>query len=168
MFKKILIAVIVLAIAMPAAVMAQAPKFGIVNLDAIFTAMPETAAAETQLQDASKKYEEELQKLSEELEKKYTDFQALSADTPDSIKDRRMQEIQELNEKVQQFRNTATQDLQRQQQQLMAPIQEKIVTAINAVGAEGSFTFIFQEGMAYYQGTDVVDVTPLVRTKLGL
>lgn len=81
-----------------------------------------------------------------------------------------MQEIQDRAGKVEQFRQTATQDLQRQQEQLMAPIQSKINEAVKTVGKEGSFTFIFPEepALILYQGADVTDVTALVKTKLGL
>ncbi len=165
MLKKVL-AVMAVALLLPA--IAAAQKFGTIDVNAIFTAMPETTAAQTQLQEVSKKYEAEYKKLEEEVNKKVQEFQALAADTPQSIKDRRQQEIQELAQKVETFQNTASQDIQRQQQQLMAPIQQKITDAIKAVGQEGSYTFIFENGMAAFQGTDVVDVTPAVKAKLGL
>ena len=71
---------------------------------------------------------------------------------------------------MQQFRNTASQDLARLQEQLMAPIQQKINDAVKAVGQEGNFTFIFpnEQGLLLYTGTDVVNVTALVKTKLGI
>ncbi len=165
MIKKILLAIV---IALPMCVAAQAPKFGIVNQQTIFEAMPEKATAQTQLETASKTYEDEFKKLTDELNKKYTEFQNLAADTPETIKQRRVQEIQEFEQKIQQFRATAQQELQRQQQQLMAPIEQKIVTAIKAVGTENGFTFIFPDMLPLFTGADVVDVTPLVKTKLGL
>lgn len=165
MIKKILFAIM---IALPMCVAAQVPKFGIVNSATVFDAMPEKAAAQTQLETASKTYEAEFKKLTEELDKKYAEYQSLEASTPESIKQRREQEMQELNTKIQQFRATAQQDLQRQQEQLMAPIEEKIQTAIKAVGAENSFTFIFPDMIPLYTGSDVQDVTPLVKAKLGL
>jgi outer membrane protein len=104
----------------------------------------------------------------DELEKKYTEFQGLAADTPETIKQRRIQEIQEFEQKIQQFLATAQQDLQRQQEKLMAPIQQKIQTAIQAVGSENGFTFIFPDAMPSFVGADVQDVTPLVKAKLGI
>lgn len=167
MIKKT-IAAIMIAIPMLAA--AQAPKFGTVTVEPILEAMPERANVQTQLETASKTYEDEYKKLTEELDKKYGEFQKLSEDktTPDAIKERRMQEIQELQKKAQQFLQTAQQDLQRQQAQLMQPIEEKIMTAIKAVGQENGFTFILPEGVAAFQSTDVQDVTPLVKAKLGI
>lgn len=167
MFKKIIMA---LAVALPLTAAAQ--KFGTVQIDNVFSAMPETTEMQNTLNDASKKYETEFQKLQEELNKLYTDFQTIQNDTatPDAIKERRMQEIQDKASKVEQFRQTATQDLQRQQEQLVAPIQSKINDAIKAVGTEGSFTLILpaEPAIILYQGADVVDVTPLVKAKLGL
>ncbi len=165
MIKKILLAIM---IALPMCVAAQAPKFGVVNTATVFDAMPEKATAQTQLEAASKTYEDEFKKLTDELNKKYAELQSLEASTPESIKERRMQEIQELDNKIQQFRATAQQDLQRQQQQLMAPIEEKIQSAIKAVGAENGFTFILPDMIPLYTGSDVQDITPLVKAKLGL
>ena len=50
----------------------------------------------------------------------------------------------------------------------MAPIRQKVMTAIQSVGAEGAFTMIFENMIPVYTGKDVVDVTPLVKTKLGV
>lgn len=167
MIKKIFLAI---AIALPMCVAAQAPKFGVVNTTTIFDAMPEKATAQAQLETASKTYEDEFKKLTDELQKKYTEFQALEKDTttPETIKERRIQEMQELEQKINQFRATAQQDLQRQQEQLMAPIEQKIQTAIKAVGSENGFTFIFPDVLPAFTGTDVLDVTPLVKAKLGI
>lgn len=165
MFKKVIIALVV-AMALP--VIAAAQKFGTVDVNSIFSVLPETEAAQKQLAEASKKYEDEFKKLQEEFDKKFQEYQALGTDAPASIKERREQELQEFNTKMQQFRNTAAQDLEKQQQTLLAPIEQKLNDAIKAVGQEGNFTFIFQDGMSLYQGKDVIDLTPTVKTKLGV
>ena len=166
MFKKI---VLLLAVLLPMSLFAQ--KFGSVNVEEIITSMPEHKAAEAQINEASKKYETEFQKLTDELNKLYTDFQAIQndPDTPDTIKERRMQEIQERGTNVEKFRATAQQDLQRQSEQLIAPIQQKVFDAIRAVGQEGNFTAIVPFDQVFlYQGPDVEDVTPKVKAKLGI
>lgn len=164
MIKKIFLAIM---IALPAMAFGQG-KFGTVDVQSILTAMPEVTEMNTQLETASKKYDEEFKKLVEEYNKKMTEFQNLAKDTPESIKERRVAEMQEYEQKINQFRQTAQQDLQRQQEQLMAPIEEKLQKAIETVGTEGSFTFIFQNAMPTYVGKDVIDVTPSVKGKLGL
>ena len=157
MIKKIAIALAAVAIALPAA----AQKFGVVDANSIFTAMPETTAANNQLNEASKKYEDE-------FNKQFGEYQQLAADTPAAIKERREKELQELDQKMQQFRQTAQQDLQKQQQTLLAPIETKIHEAIKAVGQEGGYTFIFQQELPVYVGADVKDITADVKAKLGV
>lgn len=164
MFKKILLAIM---IAIPAFGFAQG-RFGVVDVNAIFEAMPETATMKTQLDETTKKYEAEFQRLQEEFKREYDAFQALEESTPQAIKDRRVQTLQELDNKIQQFRQTASQDIQRQQEAAMAPIQEKIINAIKAVGDEGNYTFIFENAVSAYTGNEVVDVTNLVKSHLGI
>ncbi|MBD5180863.1 MAG: OmpH family outer membrane protein [Bacteroidales bacterium] len=166
MFKKFIIA---LCVAVPAFVSAQV-KLGVADVEAVFAAMPETAAANTQLQEAQNKFQSEYKTLEEEMNKKVAEFQQLQNDpnTPQSIKERRIQDMQDMDERAKQFMATAQQDLQRQQAQLMQPIQEKLVNAIKAVGAENGFTMIFPIGQALYESPDVVDVTDMVRAKLGI
>ncbi len=167
MIKKFLLA---LAVALPICGWAQAPKFGTVDVDNIIPSMPEFVEAQAKINEASKTYESEYAKIDEELQKKYAEFQELSKDatTLQSIKERRLQDIQELDKKAQQFAQTAQADLQRQQAQLLQPIQEKVMTAIKAVGSENGFTMIFPEGAAAFTSSDVQDVTPLVKAKLGI
>ena len=83
MFKKILLAV---AVALPLSAMAQ--KFGVVDIEAVFTAMPEYTAMQTQLQETSKKYEDEFMKLQEEVNKLYADYQTLEKDASTPMQSR--------------------------------------------------------------------------------
>ncbi len=153
-------------IALPMSVFAQ--KFAVINTAQLMESMPEIKTVNEQMEAATKKYEDEFAKLQEEFQKKYEEFQGLDEKTPQTIKDRRMQEMQELDNKIQQFRQTASQDLQRQQQQLMAPIQESVMKAIQNVGAEGNYTFVFENMVPVYVGTDVTDITNTVKTRLGV
>lgn len=163
MIKKLLVAIM---IALPMSVFAQ--KFAVINTNALMESMPEIKTVNEQMEAATKKYEDEFAKLQEEFDKKYEEFQALDANTPQTIKDRRMQEMQELDNKIQQFRQTASQDLQRQQQQLLAPIQESVMKAVQNVGAEGGYTFVFESMVPVYVGTDVTDITDTVKSRLGV
>lgn len=165
MIKKIIMA---LALALPMSMMAQ--KFGTFDYDAVITTMPEYTEMQNQITETSKKYESEFMKLQEEVNKLVAEYQTIESDpnTPQSIKDLRLQEVQNRYTKVQQFRETAEQDMARLQQQLATPIQQKLNDAVASVGSEGGFTFIFPQGIALYSGTDVIDATPLVRAKLGI
>ena len=164
MLKKFIAAII---IAVPALTFAQG-KFGIIKTQPIVEALPETKEAASQLEAASNKYQEEFKNFEDEMNKKVSEFQALGDDTPSMIKDRKMKDLQDLNNKMNEFRSMAERDLQRQQEQLFAPIQQKVHDAIMAVGKEGSFTFIFEDMVPVYTGSDVIDITDAVKAKLGV
>lgn len=163
MIKKILLACM---IALPSLAFAQ--KFGYVNTQDILTNLPAMKEVQTQLEATTAKYEAEFNNLRTELEKKYTEFQQMEESTPQAIKERRVQEITDLEQRMQQFRTTAAQEIQTQQEKLMAPIQQQVMTAIQSVGTEGGYTFIFESGTMLFTGTEVVDVTATVKAKLGI
>ena len=71
MIKKLLLAI---AVALPMCAAAQTPKFGIVEVEPIFQSLPETTAAQNQITEASKKYEDEFAKLQEEFNGFITDI----------------------------------------------------------------------------------------------
>lgn len=164
MIKKLLVAIM---IALPALGFAQA-KFGVVNTATIFQDLPDVKTATDQMQQASQKLDAEYKNLTDEFNKKYEEFQKLTDETPQVIRERHMNDIQTMSANIEKFRENASQDLQRQQEQLFAPIQQKITDAIQAVGKENNFTFIFENQVAVYVGTDVIDVTAMVRQKLGI
>ncbi len=164
MIKKLFVAIL---IALPAIASAQA-KFGVVNSQQIFAELPETKEAETQMEAASAKFQSEFKVLQDEYNKVYTEIQNMDANTPETIRQRRMTDIQEKSQRIGQFQQSASEDLDRMQQQLLAPIQQKIADAIKAVGQENNFTMIFDVTQPVYVGTDVVDATDLVKKKLGI
>jgi len=151
---------------------AQAQKFGYVNTNEIFNVMPEKVTAENTLKQVSDKYEAEYKNLQDAFQKKMTEYEAADQDpsTPQAIKDRHNQELQDDYVKIQNFQQTAAQDMQKQQDMLIAPITQKLQNAIQAVGAEGGYTFIFDQaaGSILYTGTNAEDVSAKVKAKLGI
>ena len=168
MFKKIILAALVAA---PLCLSAQV-KLGYVNSQEIFNVMPEKATAESTLKTVSDKYETEFKNLQNAFQEKLKKYETEAQDTatPDAIKDRHQQELQEEYTKIQNFQQTASQDLQKQQETLLAPISQKLQNAIQAVGAEGGFTFIYDLSVPaiVYTGTGAEDITAKVKAKLGI
>lgn len=146
-------------------------KFGNINTEELFNAMPEKAQIEKEMQDLSQKYETELSKMSEEYQAKVSEYLAQHDSLPANIQEAREQEIGQLQQRIQNFRQMAMQDLQTKQQEKTAPVFDKIQKAITAVGERDGFTYIFdttQAGVLYFSPTQCVDAMPLVKTQLGL
>ena len=62
----------------------------------------------------------------------------------------------------------AQQDSLTENIKLLQPIQQKLHEAIQKVGEEKGYTYIIDPAALLYTGTNAVDATPFVRTKLGL
>ena len=86
----------------------------------------------------------------------------------ENIKVRRMQEVQDMQQRMDNLVQVAQQDVAKQQQELVKPIQEKIQTAIKAVGDEKGYTYILTPEVLLYSGSSAVDATSFVKAKLGL
>ena len=161
MLKKI--ALILLLIA-PVTVFAQ--KFGHIKTQAIITIMPEYAKAQTDIQTMQKQYEDEIKRASDELQKKFTEYQQEQANLPKNI-----QERQELNEKGMQMQQDAQQELERAWMSMLEPIAKKMDEAIKAVGQEGGYVYIFDlntTNIPFVNETLSTDVTDAVKAKLGI
>ncbi|MDE5552418.1 MAG: OmpH family outer membrane protein [Muribaculaceae bacterium] len=167
MIKKILLAI---AIALPMLASAQTVKLGLVDVNEIIGAMPATQAAQQKLQDAQKKYESDYNALQEELKKQYEELANMKEDELPAIRQRKETAFQESSQKLQVFEQQIMQDMQRMQQELMAPIMQQIKNAIESVGKEGNYTLIQDNNpqITYYYSSPAEDITPLVKTKLGL
>lgn len=167
MFKKILL---VAALILPMLASAQTLKIGLVDSADIIQKMPETAAAQQQVNDVQKKYESEYKNLTDEMNRLVTEYKAMKPDELAAIKERKERDIEDYQQKIQQFLQNADQDTQTMYNNLMTPIIQKVRTAIEAVGKEGGYSMIQDKNpqLTIYYAAPVVDITPDVKAKLGI
>ena len=156
---------------LPLMLMAQA-RIGIVNSQQIFDIMPEKAEAEAQLKTLSDHYHSEYLLLQEEFDKKYADYQTVAADAtmPETIKERRVQELQESDKKMREFERRAADDIAASRTVLLQPITDKIQAAIRQAGQQGNFDLVLDTAVTpvAYTGPATIDITPMVKAILGL
>jgi len=160
--------IVFLMMVLPLGAFAQYVKIAFVNTQEVITAMPELAAMEKQMTEINENYKKELKQMQDEYQKKYSDYIAQQDSLTENIKLRRMQEIQDIQERINNFLQVAEQDVQKKQQELFTPIQQKVQTTIKAVGDEKGYMYIIDPSVLLYKGTSAVDATPFVKSKLGL
>ncbi|MDR2233185.1 MAG: OmpH family outer membrane protein [Tannerella sp.] len=163
--KKI---ILLLALLLPLGVFAQEIKIAVVDASAIFNLMPELDAAEKEMAAVEEKYTTEHKTMQDEFNLKYEDYMKVEATLTDNLKTRRQTELQDLQARIQNFLQLAQEDIPREQQRIYAPIQEKITTAIKAVGDEQGYTLIVSPQYMLYVGKTTIDATPFVKAKLGI
>ena len=160
--------IIFLLMMLPLGVFAQESKIAIVNTQEVIQAMPEFATMQKQMAHMEAKYKNEMQVMQDEYNKKYSDFVAQQDSLTENIKMRRMQELQDMEQRTQNFIQISQQDFQKKQGELFTPIQDKLKNAIKAVGDEKGYTYILDPQIVLYQGNTAVDATQFVKAKLGI
>ena len=141
-----------------------------VNTTELLEAFPEKAEATQQLLTLSENYKKELELMQNEYNKKYSDYITYQSSLAENIKLRRMQELTELENRIQQFMELAQKDIENQEKALLEPLKQKISDAIRAVGIEHNYTVIYDladPGIAFVSPS-AVDANPYVKQKLGI
>lgn len=149
---------------------AQQIKIGYVNTDDILNVFPEREQATKQLLVLSEEYKAELQLMQSEYNKKYSDYITYQSSLAENIKLRRMQELTELENRMQEFMVMAQQDIEYQEKEKLEPLQEKIKEAIRLVGIERNYTVIYDlanPGIAFVSPLSE-DANFYVKQKLGI
>ena len=160
--------IIFLLMMLPLGVFAQESKIAIVNTAEIMQAMPEVADMQKQVAALEGEYQKEMKAMSDEYNKKYSDFIAQQDSLTENIKLRRMQELDDIQQRTQNLIQVAQQDLQKKQGELMAPIQEKLRNAITAVGKENGYLYILDPQIVLFKSDAAIDATAQVKAKLGI
>jgi len=160
----------VLLLALPLSMFAQELKFGHIDRAELLQVMPEAIEAQRRLEDLVLKYRTETAKLESEFQTKLNEFQQNSATLDPAIRALRESELNRMFENIQNFTSLAQEELQRTQMEAMIPIERKINNALETIGREEGFMYIFdvQAQAILYFSPKSVNVLPKVKRKLNL
>ena len=163
--KTLILAALLLA---PALTFAQT-KIGHVNTQKVLELMPDVKAANVQLDTINKTYQAQMKALLDEYQKQQQDLNDPTKKYPDAVLDKQ-KAFKALQDRIQAFRDDANSDIQKKQDEMMAPIRKKISEAIGAVAKENKVDLILdssQQGVVLY-AADSDDMTDAVMKKLGI
>ena len=157
-------------IAVAVTVNAQTPKFGHVDLQALIQVMPERAIAEADFNAFQAELEDILGEMQNDYQAKLAGFEQLGADASDIKKNAKITELQDIQQRIQNYQQTAQQQLQQEQGKLLQPVFDKAEKAIEEVAKEEGLIYVFDIGtkVVLYKSNESLDVFPLVKAKLGI
>ena len=151
-------------------------KIGHINTAQIVESTNEFKAAEEQMRTLSETKQKEIQ----DMVAKYQEQQNLAneklrnrSEANKETVDAEVQEIantmREMETRIQSVQQAAQQEISAKQQELYGPIEQKVMTAINAVAEEKGYAYVLDistGAVPYFQGGD--DLTAEIQTKLGV
>ena len=148
---------------------AQTAKFGHVNSAELLAAMPEVKEADKKLQDFATTLENQLKTMTNEYQTKVQSYQSQQASMADPIKDAKIKEITDLEQRIQEFQQTAQESVSKKKDELYSPILKKAEDAIVELAKEKGYAYVFDTsagGVIYAQPSD--DLMDQVKKKLNI
>ena len=148
-----------------------AQKLARINSQELISLMPETTQMQTDLQTYAAELNAQIEEVQVELTNKFNDYQKKQATMKDLERQVAEKELNEMGARLEQYRQVASEDFNKKQQELFAPIQEKAMAAIDKVAKAGGYAVVIDlaaGSMIYIDEAQVTDLLPLVKTELGL
>ena len=167
--KKIIVkSLLICGLVFPGTHLSAQVKIGYISLSDLIIAMPEAKQADSALNE----FKQALAQNFQEFQKEFADQNNLinSRDTLKYTKsqlDIKKKNLQDLYLKLSNYKDEASQQFQRRQQELIEPIQQKAIKAIQDVAKEYGYTCIMAKEQVYaFSSAD--DVLALTKHKLGI
>ena len=127
---------------LPLLASAQQLRFGYFSYQEVFKSMAGYSIAMKHIDDLKKQYDAEMKRVEEEFNKKYEEFLDGHKDFAPSIREKRQAELQEMMEKNIAFKQEARRLIRQAEEEAMAPLKERLSSALNALGKEKGYAFI--------------------------
>jgi outer membrane protein len=166
--KKLFVLILFAAATISAS--AQNQKFGHIDLQALVQLMPERAAAETAYNTFQTDLEDVLAEMQQNYQQKLTELEQLGTEASEVRRNAKITELQELQQRIQNYQMTAQQQLQQKQAEVLSPVFDKAEAAIEEVAKEQGLLYVFDIGsrVVLYKSNQSVDLLPMVKQKLGI
>ena len=142
-------------------------KIGYISTEELVSIMPETAKADSNLQQYRTALIQNAQEKQSSLESAIEKFNKDSASITGSVKDVKRGELQKMLNDLQTEDQRIQQQLQQRQQELIAPINRKAFDAIQSVAKENGYSYVFEKG-ALLVAPPGEDILQLVAKKLNV
>ena len=148
----------------------QVLRFGYLSYEAALKAMPENAAVLMKMDSLRSAFQEELQRVENEFNRKYEDFLEGQKDFPRTILLKRQTELQDMLQKNIQFKQQSIDELKQTETLLMAPLRTRLNAAIATVAREQHLALVINtdaNACPFIEPTMGVDVTEAVEQLLS-
>lgn len=147
----------------------KAQKAAFIDLDSLLSVMPEMVEAKKVSADHYKQLEATLTTMQKELNDKLADYQANEKNYTELIKNTKQKELQDLNQRIQDFQVQAQTDFQKKNEELTKPINEKAKKSIDKVAKMKGYKMVFDSSAGLLLYTEPADdLFNAVKADLGV
>ncbi len=144
-------------------------KIAHINSQKLLELMPEMKDIQTKLQNLQKQYEQQLLTMQQEIEAKTAKLQS-DTSSPDAVLEIMQAELEDLYARYQRLQQSASQDINRKQEELVTPLMKKVKDAIEKVAKAKGFEYVLDstQGGGVIFGDPKYDLMEDVKKELNL
>ena len=146
-----------------------AQKTAFIDLDSLLSVMPEMTKAKDSSATYYKQLETTLTTMQKELNDKLADYQAHEKDYTDLIKNMKQKDLQDLNQRIQDFQVQAQTEFQKFNEKLTKPINDKARKSIDKVAKARGYKMVIDSSVGVLLYTEPADdIFNAVKADLGI
>lgn len=138
-FKTLLIAGLMF---LGASQMNAQSKIAHIDVQDLLAKMPEMVSANAQIKTLSDKFDAQYKTMVEEYQTKMKKYEAEAATAGDALNETRAKEMQDMGQRIQQFRDSAQKQLSDKEMEVKKPLIEKVKAAIIKVGKAKGYQYV--------------------------
>ena len=117
-------------------------KIAHIDTQKLISEMPEVIAAQKQIKAVEETYTKEIENTYKEFQTKAQSYSADAANQTDVTNQARQTELESMQQNIQKYRETAAQDLQKKQGEMMRPLYEKARAAIEKIASAQGYDYV--------------------------
>lgn len=146
----------------------EAIKLGYINVDSVLVKLKEYPTQVKILEAFQKQLTAEFEVKNLEFETKYKEFQEKEKSYTEELKKGKIEELQNLDQELSKLRQEANQKIAQKERDLLVPLNEKIIKAIEIVAKAKGYSHITDRKNFYFVSPsfDVTDTVTVEANKL--
>ena len=117
-------------------------KMAHIDVKALMTSMPEMKTAQTQIQKVQETYDKEYKTMVQEYQTKLQKYEQEAPTVGEAVNETRSKEMQDMGQRIQDFQQSATKQLQQKELDLLKPIMEKAQAALAKIAAAKGYDYV--------------------------
>ena len=113
-----------------------------IDVNDLLAKMPEMTTAKAQLDKLNKTFEAEYKTMVEEYQTKMKKYEGEATTATEAVNETRAKEMQDMGQRIQQYRDTAQKQMQDKEAEIVKPIMDKAKAAIIKVGRAKGYQYV--------------------------
>lgn len=144
-----------------------AQKTGYVNVQELLVQLPEAGKARQDLEAYYTEMQNQFQSMTTEFTQKMQEYDSKVNTWSEIVAETKEKEIRDIQTRIEEFQYGMEQKLQSKQEEIFAPLLEKVQNAIQQVAKEEAYDYIYDASALLY-AKDEHNVINKIKVKLGI